>query len=311
MRQLTIPVVLTAGIILFSGCDERSGFDPTDETVVVARVDDAVLTKEMAGRLQVEQHASTLVTPSMESIVESWIDQQLIYQQALEEGLHEEPDLAWQLERYEMMVLGDELIKREVIDRMPKMTEADAVAYYEEHKDQFRAKEPMVWLWIIEREDEDTARRLINDRLAPDGSNFRSEAQMWSLGVSQAQGGDRGYVNETRVKPPVWRAAWELPLNTVSDVISYQVGDKTWYAVILVADRVQPGDYMKPEGVGLDMLKDRALQEQTRRSIESYLDELRQGHEVFTDYNLVADLEAWSRQTEEDIEDPTPLLENQ
>lgn len=296
------------GAVLLTGCGgERA--DLTHGEAVVARVGDTVLTRQRAQQLQIEARQASLYFPSMESVVNDWINDQLARQEAVRLGINKEPDIAWQIERYATRILRQELIEREVINELPEVTEADAVAYYEEHKEEYRSREPQVWLWIIEREDRESAEMLIRDKLAADGSNFREQAQLWSLGASQAQGGDRGYLNKTRLKPEIWQAAWELPLDTVSEVIPYRVAGGLRYAVIVVKDRVEEGDYLEPGGVGFDRLKDKAESEIIRETLLAYMDELRNQTRVFIDSELVAELDAYAEQTEAEIEDPTPTLE--
>ncbi len=280
-----------------------------DQDYIVARVGDATLTRREAGRLQIEAKQGSLVFPTVESVVESWVLDQLAYQEARRQGIDKEEEIAWTLERQAITLLRTALIKREVLDRLPSVTEAQAVEFYEKHKEDFRAKEPLVWVWMIERNDEQSAWEVLS-RLNPDGSNFRAEAQLWSQGVSQPKGGDRGYIGQSRLKPELWAVCQAIPLGKVSAVIPYRQGNMTLYAIVLVKDRIDTGEFQKPEGVGYDLLKERASSELYRDALDTYMDGLRKSTTVYVDSDAIAKLDAEAARTEQEIENPVPILED-
>ncbi|OGD71898.1 MAG: hypothetical protein A2Y64_01515 [Candidatus Coatesbacteria bacterium RBG_13_66_14] len=293
-------------IPLFLSCADGSPIG--DQDYIVARVGDAALTRREAGRLQIGAKQGSLVFPTVESVVESWILDQLAYQEAQRLGIDREEEMAWMLERQAIILLRTALIKREVLDRVPPVTEAQAVEFYEKHKEDFRAREPLVWVWMIERDDEQSAWQVLS-RLKPDGSNFRSEAQLWSQGVSQPKGGDRGYIGQSRLKPELWAVCQAIPPGKVSAVIPYRQGGAVLYAIVLVKDRIDAGEFQKPEGVGYDLLKERAAAEQYRDALETYMDGLREKTTVYVDSDAIAKLDAEAVRTEAEIENPVPILE--
>jgi hypothetical protein len=303
MRALTIAVMTALVVLSCTGGTQDAGQD-----YIVARVGDAALTRREAGRLQIEAKQGSLVFPTVESVVETWILDQLAYQEAKRLGIDREEEIAWMLQRQAIALLRTELVKREVLDRLSPVTEAQAVEFYERHREDFRAKEPLVWVWMIERNDERSALQVLS-RLKPDGSNFRAEAQLWSLGVAQPRGGDRGYLGQSRLKPELWAVCQAIPLERVSSVIPYRQGNSTLYAVVFVKDRIEAGEYMRPEGVGFDLLRERAASERYREALESYMDGLRERTNVYVDSDAIAELDAEAARTEEEIEDPVPILE--
>ncbi len=301
----SLPVLLMAVLVLFS-CS--GGTQDAGQDYVVARVGDATLTRREAGRLQIEAKRGSLVFPKVEDVVETWVLDQLVFQEARRQGIDEEEEIAWMLERQVISILRAELLKREVLDRLLPVTEAQAVEFYERHREDFRAVEPLVWIWIIERDDEGSALRIL-ERLEPDGSDFRAEAQLWSLGVAQPRGGDRGYLGQSRLKPELWAVCQAIPLERVSSVIPFYQGNNLLYAIVFVKDRIGPGEYQKPEGVGFDLLNERAAAERYREALKSYMDGLRERTTVYIDSDAIAELDAEAARTEEEIEDPVPILD--
>jgi hypothetical protein len=94
-------------------------------------------------------------------------------------------------------------------------------------------------------------------------------------------------------------------------VIPYRQGNMTLYAIVLVKDRIGTGEYQKPEGVGYDLLKERAAAEQYREALEKYMDGLRKSTTVYVDSDAIAKLDAEAVRTEQEIENPVPILEDQ
>jgi len=306
----TLLLLLVVSVFLISCGGGDGEFDPTDANAIVARVGDAILTKRDVGRLQLEAKSASMLFPKAEMVINGWIRSQLILQEARRQEIDKEDNIAWVLERQSLTILRGELFKRDVLDHLPEMTEADAIAFYEENKETFRSPSEQVWFWVIEREDEVSAWQ-VTEKLNPDGSNFRAVAQVWSLGPSQPRGGDRGYLNSTRLKPELWAAANSIPLGKISAPIPYDSGNGVVrWAIILIKDHVQPGDYLMPEGVGYDVLKDRAFADLYKQREDEYMDGLREQISIYIDSDLVAEMDAYNDRTEAEIEDPTPSLDN-
>jgi len=302
-------LLLAVAVFLVSCGGGEEEFDPTDVNAIVARVGDTILTKRDVGRLQLEAKSASMLFPKAEMVINDWIRTQLILQEARRQEIDKEDNIAWVLERQSLTILRGELFKRDVLDHIPEMTEADAIVFYEENKETFRSPSEQVWCWIIEREDEASAWKVV-EKLNPDGSNFRAVAQVWSLGPSQPKGGDRGYLNSTRLKPELWAAANAIPLGKISAPIPYDDGNGVIrWAVILIKDHVQPGDYLMPEGVGYHVLKDRAFAEMYRQREDEYMDSLQEQTSVYIDADIVAAMDAYNERTETEIEDPTPSLD--
>lgn len=310
MLRKTLLLLLVVSIFLLGcgGGDEE--FDPTDANAIVARVGDAILTKRDVGRLQLEAKSASMLFPKAEMVINQWVRSQLILQEARRQEIDKEDNIAWVLERQSLTILRGELFKRDVLDHIPERTEADAIAFYEENKETFRSPSEQVWFWIIEREDEASSWKVI-EKLNPDGSNFRAVAQVWSLGPSQPKGGDRGYLNSTRLKPELWAAANAIPLGRISAPIPYETGTGgIRWAIILIKDHVQPGDYLMPEGVGYDVLKDRAFGTIYKQRENEYMDKLHEQTSIYIDADMVAAMDAYNDRTEAEIEDPTPSLDD-
>jgi hypothetical protein len=60
--------------------------------------------------------------------------------------------------------------------------------------------------------------------------------------------------------------------------------------------------------VGYDLLKERAASEQYREALESYMDGLRERTTVYVDSDAIAKLDAEATRTEEEIENPVPIM---
>lgn len=71
-----------------------------------------------------------------QQFLESWLIQEILYRQALEEKLPEEPQVRSMIEDLSRSALGQQLMNKELADKI-KITETDLRTYYEANKDKF------------------------------------------------------------------------------------------------------------------------------------------------------------------------------
>ena len=100
-------------------------------------------------------------------------------------------------------------------------------------------------------------------------------------------------------------------MGKISAPIPYETGTGgIRWAIILIKDRVAPGDYLLPEGVGYNVLKDRAFSAIYKQRENEYMDKLHEQTSIYIDADMVAAMDAYNDRTETEIEDPTPSLDD-
>ena len=120
-----------------------------------------------------EQYSSG---PARQEFLQNWLAQEILYRQALEDGLGDEPRTKRVLEDLARGVLSQELMNQKLASRV-SITETDVQTYYAAHKDQYvesaRAK-----ISHLRVSDETRAHELL--KRLKDGEDFAALAQEFS-----------------------------------------------------------------------------------------------------------------------------------
>ncbi|NIT35451.1 MAG: hypothetical protein GTN49_02945 [candidate division Zixibacteria bacterium] len=270
-RAVIIVVALAAG---FSAC---KGGRQVEESEVVARVDDEVLTVADLERLDADQRR--IKAPSYltkEELMEEWVRSEVLYQHALEEGLPEEKECAWRLRNSAKGMVIQRFWELEVYEKYPDVSDEEALRWYEENKDKdYRAKATGVWLRRIllnSREKADDVMRRLRA-----GEDFVAVASEESVTPEKLEGGDRGYRRLQDINPAYHDAVAKMKPGESAG--PFRLG--TFYVIVKLEDRVEKGDYLKPEGLGMARLRDRAKVERWREKAAR----------IGTDLEAAADIE--------------------
>ena len=142
--------VLLAGM-LFAACQE-----PAEPPAYVARVGDAVLMQsDVDAALEGMPSAGDSVN-ARHQVVDQWIENELLYQEAVRLNIDLEEPVQHQLREAERAVLIAALVAPLFEEAAAGLSEADLRTYYETHKDRLRTLEPYVLLRFMEAADADT-----------------------------------------------------------------------------------------------------------------------------------------------------------
>ena len=136
------PVI--AGILLclttWIGCSP-----PPEPEPFVARVGNAKLTEAEIADLLKDRSAFLDSADAVSQIVEQWVTNELLYQEALARGLRGDPDVRTLLSDNERSVLIDALVTRFLATEIGEGPDEAAIqTYYEQHRDQLALREPYV-----------------------------------------------------------------------------------------------------------------------------------------------------------------------
>lgn len=146
--------------------------DPEPTVPYVARVGEALLTQEDVSRLLENRSPLLDSTDAVSQIVEQWVTNQLLFQEARDRGLRSDPEVQRLLADNERSVMVDALVSRMLDEEMGDGPDEAAIqTYYEQHRDQLALREPFVRVVHLVFEDADSAdaaRRLLLSSNAPD-----------------------------------------------------------------------------------------------------------------------------------------------
>lgn len=250
-RAIIIAAALAASAAGFLAC---TGGRQVEESEVVARVGDEVLTVDDLERLDADQRK--IKAPSYlnkEELMEEWVRSEVLYQHALKEGLPEEKECAWRLGNSAKGIVIQRFWELEVYEKYADLSDEEALRWYEENKDKnYRAKTTGVWLRRIllnSREKADDVMRRLEA-----GEDFVATASKESVTPEKLEGGDRGYRRLQDINPAYGDAVAKMKPGEFAG--PFRLG--TFYVIVKLEDRVEAGDYLKPEGLGMARLRDRA-----------------------------------------------------
>lgn len=253
MRKEVIVVSAALAFLLcaFVAC---KGGPPAGDSEVVARVEDAVLTADDLDRFDADQHKVKMPTYlTKEEMMEEWIRSEVLYQQALKDGVDEEKDCAWRLRNSAKGVVIQRFWEINIYEKYADVSDEVTLKWYEENKDEkYRAKTTGVWLRRIllnSKEDADKVMRRLKD-----GEDFAGIAAGESVTPEKLEAGSVGYRRLEDVSPAYGADVAKMKVGEIAGPFKLA----NFYVIIKLEDRVETGGYLKPKGIGMEALRDRA-----------------------------------------------------
>jgi parvulin-like peptidyl-prolyl isomerase len=111
--------------------------------VVLAQVDDAKLTLDELREAFPAEYEKVLPREQYLDVIQRWIDDEAVYQQALKSNLDEDPQVKRKLQRLQRRMIIEEFLAREVGSNIETEPDEGAMTrYYENNKSDFLRKSP-------------------------------------------------------------------------------------------------------------------------------------------------------------------------
>jgi hypothetical protein len=265
-RALLIAVTALA----LAGCSsEKPG-------TVVARVGDSVLTLEDAAL--VVDTASPGGPGRLARYAASWVNAELLYQEALRQGIGGDAAFGARIEAMRRQLASQELLDRVIYGDTAAVPDSALRAYFTSHPDEFTLSENHLKLRLATFRNRETARRFtaavtagatwdgLIDSMAADP---KSSAEI----VSATQ--EAWYTRATIYPQELWKVAGPLNPGDVSFPLKTGEGyTVVQYLALAAAGRTDEFDVVRDE------VTDRVLVEQRRSKLESLLGTLRDRYGV-------------------------------
>ena len=266
-RYLKIGLIIC--LIGLWGCEEP-------QTVsIVAQVGDRHLTREALERRIPTPFADTISPKEKQKLVENWIEEELLYREAIRQKLDQDPELSERIDRAVRQLLASELVAR-THAREAEVSEDEILAYYEEHRAGFERDQLELRVRHLIVADRNAQTRAW-DRLQK-GEFFEQVAREVSIDQSAANGGDLGYFTEDMVNSSFWAACREAKLG-------HRIRTRTelGYHIIEVTDRNDAGSIRDLVDVRGE-IQQRILTERRREQRAKLLAELKERIEWSVDW---------------------------
>jgi peptidyl-prolyl cis-trans isomerase C len=258
---------------VFPGCTKNSSSPNTDtESVgqVYATVNGTDLTDSDLRALVPSGIYERLTPEHKANIVDDWIQNELLYQEALKEGIDRQPQIQHLLNQAERQLLSNELLERR-LSSVQAPSDDVLKAYYKANEELFRldANEYQLRYALFDNKED------VNDfhQRVKQNENFSDLARKRSKDPSSQNGGDLGVVNEDQVDPSIWEAIIstnsKYGLHKISDPFTVIDG----WACLIIDEKYEAGT-VKPFEHVKDLVYDMFIAEKRETAKQELLDEL-------------------------------------
>jgi parvulin-like peptidyl-prolyl isomerase len=173
-RTLAIAALAAVSCLTLAGC-EKSGAEP----VVLAEVDGSKLTLAELREAFPAEYEKVLPREQYLDVIQRWIDDEAVYQQALKRKLDQDPQMLRKLERLHRRMIIEEFLSRELGGSAETEPDEGAMTrYYENNKSDFLRKSPEYRYAYLRV---NTLKEALALRSKVRGDNFSALAQKNSL----------------------------------------------------------------------------------------------------------------------------------
>ena len=257
--------LLSSGLCILMGlsCQPRK---EESRGAILARVGDAVLTLEELGACIPDDLAGSLSLDDKKRMIERWVEEQLLYQEARRRGIDREDRIQKLIENSKVDIVVSELLQRLDDDHSP--TDDELLQYYNEHQDEFIREDDEVWARHILVATKAEARRIRARILA--GEPFEQLLQEQSKDPATIDSGDLGYFSRKSAGDDLWNAVSQLRVGVLSKPVKTEFG----YHIIEVLDKKSQGSLRAFDKVKADIVGKRSLIKQQEK-VQSLLKKLK------------------------------------
>ena len=222
--------ILGISMTLAFGCAK----EPSPDDKVLVKVSNSVITlKDFKARIaKLPSYYRDIVEKDRKRYLEEMIAEKLFYEEALRRGLNNDKEVAEIVMEAKKKIIIAKLIKNDVEDKV-KVDEDEIAHFYAANKD--KLKTPEMWrasqiLVPTEQEAKDALQELNS------GASFEEIARARSKDATASRGGDIGYFRAGQLVPDFEKAALNLNVGQMSDVVHTKFG----YHIIKLTDKKTP-----------------------------------------------------------------------
>ena len=259
---LTLSVIFIVSF-LFSAC----GKAPSEDTILVSIGDTQITISDFNERIaNLPERYREIVSKRKDEYLAELINDTLLYQEALRQGMDKDEDVLRVLEEARKKILIARLLEDKV-DRTITVTDEDMNNYYTAHKEEYMTPEVMRASHILVPTR--SAAELIVDELAK-GENFEDLARAKSVDPTAQKAGDIGYFPKGQLMPEFENACAKLKVDEISGVVRTNLG----YHVIKLTDRRKP--QLRPIDQVNDNIKSKVYAQKRQALFDELLGKLRE-----------------------------------
>lgn len=198
--------------------------------------------------------------------LEEFINDTLLYQEALREGIDQDEEVQRVIEEARRKIIIARFLKDQIDDKVSVGNE-EIQEHYQANRDDFMNPEILRLSHILVPSEEEAKKLLSRLR---EGEDFASLARAKSIDPTAQQGGDIGHFPKGQLMPEFEKVCAALDVGDISGVTKTSLG----YHIIMLTDR-RPPQALPVEQVE-DRIRDRLYIYQKQRMLDDMLFRLRE-----------------------------------
>jgi peptidyl-prolyl cis-trans isomerase C len=263
------------GILLVVGCErpgrETAGSGRRGElgTGVLAQVGDARLTEADLQRLIPSELRESITGTEIREILDRWVRTELLYQRARSEGIESDAAVAARLHEMQRDFLADELLQRELTERV-RIGNEELQAYYQKRRAEYTQELQLKHILVDTREEAEEILAMLRN-----GAVFEDLARSRSRDATASSGGDLGFLGKSAMNPAFEARVFDAAPGQSVGPIATTFG----FHVVKVAAR-RPATEPLSFDAARDEILHSLLLEKQQAAQEQLIDELRRGTAV-------------------------------
>ena len=268
-------VVVGALLLLAVGCGQKKSDTGGGAgggalgSGVLAQVADAKLTEADLRELIPEELRDGITGSEVRDILDRWVRTELLYQKAMKDGLENDAPVAARLQELRRDLLADELLQRELGNRV-RVTNEELQAYYRKHQNEYTEELQLKHVVVNTRDEAEEVLALVRT-----GTPIEDLARQRSRDVTAARGGDLGFLGKGAMNPAFESYVFGLEPGQVAGPIATTFG----FHVVKVAAKRPATEPLSFDAVR-DEIMHTLLLEKQQAAQQQLLDELRRGAPV-------------------------------
>ena len=280
MRKLEAVAALFVVLAFLSGCRGRGGSNEAKgraEGVVVCVGSDTLRKNELEDLLP----HNTKLPPTLEEkreFVTRWVDTDVLYNEALKNGMQNDPRVKERIKELEKEFLADHFLSLALRERI-RVSEDEIENYFKEHEREYMYEYRVSHVLVNTLEEAEKVKKLLKKR------SFAWVANRYSIDPVARRGGDLGYLTKGNMIPEFEKVVFKMKPGQISDVVKSDFG---YHIIKLVGMRKALAKVTLEDVRGqiLNML----LVEKRKRTYERLMDSLRTVYGVkYYDMSLMPD----------------------
>ncbi|MEO0293079.1 MAG: peptidylprolyl isomerase [candidate division WOR-3 bacterium] len=270
LRKIGLVVIIVGCLFSIESCKKDKG----QREKIVAKVGKTYLTVDDFIEIYPPQLLIQAPKNYRKALIENWVNNEIIYREALKKGVHKRPEIQKRIDRIKKQLVTTSYLQ-DLLEKEQFVSELEARAYFEKHKEEFST---VIEISHISSNSREKAEKILSELKS--GKNFAELAKKYSTdGESSSNGGYLGTfrMGELSNYPLFERAAFSLKKpGEISPVLETEFN----YDIIKLHSRKEiPVEYEKVANTIISKLRIEKIQ--TR--IEKLSDSLRKiyPYEVF------------------------------